>query len=122
MKRRLRKKKRLGEFRELGFSIQAQLSSSSKEARLAFIERFVDAVERRALLFGGGCSLDGLLEGFVMPRARGSATVEDLEAVLELLQSAPEVTSFEVGQLKDAWHGLGTRAAKGLGTSAAVAP
>lgn len=122
MKRRLRKKKRLGEFRELGFAIQAQLRSSSKEGRLDFIERFVDAVERRALLFGGGCSLEGLLEGLIMPRARGSASAEDREAVLQLLQNAPEIARYEVGPLKDAWYGLGTHPSQGLGQPAGTAP
>lgn len=122
MKRRLRKKKRLGEFRELGFAIQAQLSAASKEARLSLIERFVNIVEQRTLVFGGGCSLEGVLEGFVMPRGRRSATSEDRAAVVRLFDNAPEIARFQVSDLQDVWYGWDAHPRKNESASGPTRP
>ncbi|MDM4770840.1 50S ribosome-binding protein YggL [Solimonas sp. SE-A11] len=105
MKRRLRKKKRLGEFQELGFGISftpaAPLSENERAALLwAFIEH---AIEANGLNAGGG----GLssMEFFVTSAMRrGSATDAQRDAVQAWLRSRTDVSAFTVGQLVDAWH------------------
>lgn len=106
MNKRMRKKRRVGEFREFGFEVRAQLRPELDQgARLAYIDRFIDAIAARRLCFGGGCGLDGKLEGFITFDGRGSAGEEDREALQAFLVSDKDVVSSELGELKDAWHG-----------------
>jgi uncharacterized protein YggL (DUF469 family) len=93
VKKRLRKKKHLGEFKELGF-----------EEREAFVDRLIDIVEARSLAFGGGAGRDDKLDGFVTRAGRGSATEEDRAALAAFLDRAAEIARHEVGALRDAWH------------------
>jgi hypothetical protein len=73
MKRRLRKKKRLGEFRELGFEIRADLRDGIEDADFeAFMDRWIGVVDARQLAFGGGagCASDARARGGSGRRAR----------------------------------------------------
>jgi uncharacterized protein YggL (DUF469 family) len=78
MRRRLRKKKHLGEFQELGFAVRAGLRAGLSGSDLeAFFDRWIDAVEARQLAFGGGGGYDNKFEGFITLAGRGSATDDD---------------------------------------------
>jgi uncharacterized protein YggL (DUF469 family) len=63
VKKRLRKKKHLGEFKELGFEVRSDrrpgLSGNDLEA---FVDRLIDIVEARSLAFGGGAGRDDNLD------------------------------------------------------------
>jgi uncharacterized protein YggL (DUF469 family) len=105
MKKRIRKKLYLGEFRELGFEVGAQFRTGvDSAARDAFLERFVEAVAREGLAFGGGTSAAGL-DGFVTLDHRGSTTEQHRERVQKLLAADEAVATPKVGPLVDAWHG-----------------
>jgi uncharacterized protein YggL (DUF469 family) len=93
VKKRLRKKKLLGEFKELGF-----------EALEAFVDRLIDIVGARSLAFGGGAGRDHKLDGFVTRAGRGRATEEDRAALAAFLAGDQESARHEVGALRDAWH------------------
>lgn len=100
MRKRLRKKKRLGEFREYGFGVKFSIPDDSDWNPIfwAFVE---EAIERNGLLFGG--SPHG---GFVTKNARRASTTEnDRIAVEAWLKSRPEVSDITVGPLRDACHG-----------------
>ncbi len=104
MKRRLRKKKRLGEFQELGFDVTATLRDGLSDAELgAFLDRWIDAIEQRRLAFGGGGGA-GKVSGFITRAGRGSATDDDRVAVAAVLQADATVVRYEVGELRDAWY------------------
>jgi uncharacterized protein YggL (DUF469 family) len=106
MNRRLRKKKRVGEFKELGFELQDDLRPGiSGEHVEAFIDRLIDVVEARQLAFGGGAGRDCKLDGFVTRMGRGSATEEDRAALAAFLEGDDAVVRHEVGALRDAWYG-----------------
>lgn len=100
MKRRLRKKKRLGEFRELGFEIRCELGASTFDERDAMLDRWIAFVESRGLGFGGGVR-EGLIDGFVIRLPRDSATEEDRAAVAAFLATEPLVLGCDVGRLRD---------------------
>jgi len=103
VRKRLRKKKRLGEFKEYGFEIAFRIRESAQSNPIfnAFI---VEAIEGNGLQFGG--SPDG---GFAAANAaRASATEEHRAQVRAWLQRQPEVTDIRVGELRDAWHGWGS--------------
>lgn len=106
MKRRLRKKKRVGEFQELGFEVRGDLRPGLAEADVdAFVDRPIAIVEARRLAFGGGAGRDDKLDGFVTRCGRGSATPEDRVTLDAFLEGDVAVVRHEVGELRDAWYG-----------------
>lgn len=106
MNKRLRKKKRVGEFKELGFELLGDLRPGLAGADLdAFVDRLIDVVEARKLGFGGGAGRDDKLDGFVTRMGRGSATEEDRAALAAFLAGDDAIIRHEVGALRDAWYG-----------------
>ncbi len=107
MKRRIRKKRRVAEFRELGFEVSYRLGGDvSEEQADAFLSLFIEeAIEQHELQVGGGGG--PLVWDFfaVSAKHRSSATDEQREKVGAWLSHRPEVTASEVGPLRDAWHG-----------------
>lgn len=105
MRRRLRKKKRVGEFQELGFEVTMELREGLSEAdAAAFFDRWIDAIEVRRLAFGGGGG-GGRYGGFVVRAGRGSATDDDRASLSAILQADAVVVGHEAGKLRDAWYG-----------------
>jgi hypothetical protein len=106
MKKRLRKKKRVGEFKELGFEVRGDLRPGlSGDDIEAFVDRLIDLVAARSLAFGGGAGRDDKLDGFITCAGRGSATEEDRAALAALLDWDAGIARHDVGALRDAWHG-----------------
>lgn len=106
MKRRLRKKKHVAEFRELGFEVTARLRNGLSQAEFdALLGRWIDAIEARGLGFGGGGDMGRPLAGFVTRTGRGSATDDDRISLSAFLESDPALVGYEVSNLRDAWHG-----------------
>lgn len=99
--RRLRKKLRIGEFKDNGFSVRISLaeSLSPKESENFWSAFIFDLIEARRLAFGGG------EDGYITRRGRGSATEEDRDAVSAWLNLHPAVEQVVVGPLEDAWYG-----------------
>ena len=105
LNRRQRKKLRVGEFQELVFEVNIRFGQSMEGPRLdAFIDEFIDLIESRRLIAGGGC---GQLEAqwVVSTWNRGSATEDDRRAVLDWLLPHPEVVDAKAGALIDGWYG-----------------
>ena len=104
MKKRLRKKLHLGEFRELGFSVSFQTPATlSTDGRNCFLDTFIAMIEANGLQFGGG-GLDEW-EGFVAFDSRGTATEDHRQVVRRWLEDHPQTQIVAVGNLVDAWHG-----------------
>lgn len=107
MRKRLRKKKRLGELQELGFEVSFRYAEqlSTQEHDELFDEWILKAIEDNGLLFGGGFGR-GVCSGFItVDKTRGSATEHYRQAVEAWLKANPKVLNFTVGPLVDAWHG-----------------
>jgi uncharacterized protein YggL (DUF469 family) len=105
MRKRLRKKKRIGEFKELCFELHADLTPGLDEFELiALLNRLVAVIEDRQLVFGGGAGHDDKLDGVVSRNGRGSATEADRAAIAAFIENDPVVTRPEVGPLRDAWY------------------
>jgi hypothetical protein len=105
MNKRLRKKKRVGEFRELGFRVRFETPGLSPEQVDALIDRWLDeAIESNGLACGGSCG-PVQWDGFVQMDHRGSATNEHREAVTSWLKSQSTIKNVEVSPLIDAWYG-----------------
>jgi uncharacterized protein YggL (DUF469 family) len=106
LKRRLRKKKRLGEFLELGFEVRYRIAPRVGAAeRDEVLWRFItEAVEPNNLAAGGG---GGEEHGFFVVAARNRASATDAQrlAVRGWLAECKEIVESEVGPLCDAWYG-----------------
>jgi len=104
MRKRLRKKRRLGEFRQFGFEVTFRLAPEVSEAAVdRFWDRFiVGCIERHHLTCGGGCGREW--DVFVTPEGRRSATELDRELTERWLRGQAEVVDLQVGPLIDAWH------------------
>lgn len=101
MRKRLRKKKRLGEFQELGFEVRTTLRPGLSETEIdAFLDRVIAFVESRGLGYGGGDT-----SAFVSYLGRGSVTEQDREAFSAFLAGDAAVERYELGPLCDAWYG-----------------
>ena len=108
MKKRLRKKFRTGEFTEYEFQVTFRMPSpADPQAVEAMLGTFLDAIESRGLMGGGGHSLQGDFS-FVVSAGRPRTKVSEAHrAALEAwLQGNPALTGATVGPLVDAWGPL----------------
>lgn len=121
MRKRLRKKLRLAEFTQMGFTVKYEPAPGLAEsAREALLDRFLlQAIEANDLHCGGGGGLEGWWDFFVCANGRRSATDADRQRVRDWLDSQPDVANILVGQLQDAWHGDGDEHEEPLGEHAA---
>jgi uncharacterized protein YggL (DUF469 family) len=105
LKRRLRKKKHLGEFQQLGFEISVSLKKDFNEFEFGkFTDDFIVKIERSRLQFSGGG--DGnAWAGFVTSEGKfTSPTDDDRKKIRIWLESRSEVEDCKVGELLDAWN------------------
>ena len=104
LNRRQRKKQRLGEFQEMGFSVSWGFRSVlDEQASDGFFDRFISMIESRGLCCAGGYSADGG-DCFIARLGRGTVTPEDHSAVVAWLQDAHPVVRVNAGALVDNWN------------------
>jgi hypothetical protein len=106
MRKRLRKKLRLGEFQEFGFELRFRLEPTLGQDE---VDRFSDsfllqAIEDNDLLCGGSCGLEW--DVFVTRDRRGSVSAKHTAVVRAWLERHPAVHDVFVGELQDAWHSV----------------
>ncbi len=104
LKKRLRKKLRLKEFREVCFEIAFQIDPNLASLQVdSLTDAFIDMIEENNLLFGGGGCLSW--NGIVQGPCRGSTSETDRELVLRWLRQQPSIHNASAGPLRDAWYG-----------------
>ena len=102
--RRLRKKLRIGEFKELGFSLELSFDKN-KEAFDDALERLVEFIEVNDwATTGGGDSTSNVISGFVCKWDKGSLTENDMLTMKSWLGEQDWITEFKLNELSDAWH------------------
>jgi len=106
MRKRLRKKKHVGEFQEFGFELSFDIPEGlSIDDRNAVLDEFItDAIEANDLQFGGGGGGSTWSGYAILDRPRGSTTEAQRQAVLKWLEENPKVSNVMVGELVDAWY------------------
>ena len=107
MKKRLRKKYRVGEYQEFGFALELELAQEGKGGEAPeMLQRFLnDAVEANQLCASGG-GHGNKWQFFLCSCTRhGSVTEEQRQQVMNWLAGAPGLASHLVGPLVDAWYG-----------------
>ena len=104
MKKRLRKKCRIGEFQEECFEVRFEVDSVLTQDQLDVVtDEFIVMIESRNLQYGGGGHYTW--SGIVQGQFRGSATTDDRDAVLEWLREHPRILAANAGSIRDAWYG-----------------
>lgn len=101
--RRLRKKLCVGEFQELGAEVSFQAVDIDFDLAL---DKWIEFVESNAWSFGGGGNLyQNLISGFLTNSPGKTLTNQDLQLVEDWFNKSDWVAEFNIGSLKDAWHG-----------------
>jgi uncharacterized protein YggL (DUF469 family) len=108
MKKRIRKKKHIGEFKELGFELEFQIvgANDSEHAVDLFFEFLEEAIERNGLFFGGVGKHDRW-SGVVHAKTRNGVptTPEQREAVVSWLEERPSFDAVNASDFFDIWYG-----------------
>jgi uncharacterized protein len=103
MKKRLRKKRHLGEFVEWGMPIT--IVRKNKGDFDSFLDDFIEqAIERNGLYFGGGGKED-CLKGVIELGKKSDGPKERLKKILEWLANRKDVESYVIGNMLDLWRG-----------------
>ncbi|WP_419779310.1 50S ribosome-binding protein YggL [Maridesulfovibrio sp.] len=107
MKKRLRKKKRVGEFREYGFWVGVRLAKQlDTDAVDNFMDSFIEeAIEENGLGILGGGKGHEFGWAVVAFKSRESASEVQIEAVKQWLVNCSEVAEYAVSQLIDTRYG-----------------
>ncbi len=104
MKKRLRKKKHLKEFRDTYFDLTFEVNTSfGSEER----EKFYDDFLNNLIIPMGLCatgSLEPEIDLSVGPYGRGQVHNEERAAICEWLEQQGTVTNIQAGKFKDAWY------------------
>ncbi|KAF1070776.1 MAG: hypothetical protein GAK45_00705 [Pseudomonas citronellolis] len=104
--RRLRKKLRVGEFQEFGFSLEFTYDAQAIGFDAA-LDQWIDFVEAQGWVFGGGGEPDsGEITGYLCQAGTGSLSEADRETVRLWLQAQAWCNGSELGELSDCWHSL----------------
>lgn len=105
MSPRLRKKLRVGEFRELGFSLKASIDAGlDVTAQDNLLDDWLGEVDRHDVSFGGQFDTRGAMEGVVFPLAGNLVTDTIRRGLLDWLKARPEVKDLQASGLFDIWH------------------
>ncbi|MCA8832162.1 50S ribosome-binding protein YggL [Hymenobacter pini] len=100
MKKRIRKKLRVKEFRQLCFRVRYQPVQLPETSDLAELEEHVlDFVESLGMFMGGS------MDDFYVYRVNVSLTEGDRNTVQNWLKRHPQVGLVTVGPLTDGWYG-----------------
>lgn len=104
MKKRLRKKRRLREYREDCFELKFDVSLSvCDDAIGALTDAFIDMIEASGLQYAGGGHRHW--SGIVQGPYRGSTTAADRKSVLDWLDRTVGIENANAGPFRDAWYG-----------------
>ena len=102
--RRLRKKLKLGEFREDQFDLEMIIPYSNDNTFAKKIGEWNSFLELHGFLYIH-CVAGKKLMSHLTGHSNRSLTEDDRELVEQWLSKREWVSNFEIGELKDAWHG-----------------
>ena len=110
MNKRMRKKNRLGEYRELCFEITCAFRPGlAQEQAEDLVDTFLrEGLEANGLVAGGSCGPQGMQMGICPAGKRTSATEAHRALIQQWLSIQPDISTFTVGSLRDAWYGWKT--------------
>ncbi|MFW6148151.1 MAG: 50S ribosome-binding protein YggL [Thermodesulfobacteriota bacterium] len=103
MKKRLRKKKRVGEFKVFGVPVAIKLAAGTDF--VSFIDVFLlDAIEANGCYVSGGGRKERFV-GLIELGRKSELPEERLKRISAWLSGSSEVESSAIGKITDAWYG-----------------
>lgn len=103
MKKRLRKKKHVGEFKEWGAPVAIRVRENIDPD--AFLDEFMEEVVVNQLCVFGGGGRDGVIEGFLELGKTKDLPEEKIKRIRDWLDRQDKVEKYVVGRPIDAWYG-----------------
>jgi uncharacterized protein YggL (DUF469 family) len=103
MKRRLRKKKHLGEFKEFG--VPFALRRKRKDDFDSFLDAFLEEAVEANGCYCAGSGKDDEFVGFIELGIQKDNPEERLEKIVIWMKTHPDIDKFIIGQVVDAWYG-----------------
>jgi uncharacterized protein YggL (DUF469 family) len=103
MKKRLRKKKHVGEFAVFGVPVTISLVDGTDFD--SFLDAFLeDAIEANGCYFGGGGRKD-ILSGIIELGRKIDLPEERLKKISHWFDTNSDVANYLLGEIKDLWYG-----------------
>lgn len=103
MNKRIRRKRRMGEFREFCVPVAVKMASGSDIEK--FLNDFImDAMDANRCCLGGGGDVDHF-EGFIELGRASENPESKLENIKAWLSGRSDVEKFVTGSITDAWYG-----------------
>ena len=104
MKKRLRKKKHIGEFKIWGVPIT--IKRAMKTNFDSFLDKFIEeAIEASDCYFGGGGGKEDHLEGFIELGHSSEQPESRLNKISKWLDERTDIEKYVTGELIDVWYG-----------------
>lgn len=103
MRKRLRKKKFLGEFRVYGAKVRCDLVDIDTTHDI-WLDSLIDCIEANGCFVGGGCSNEDF-EGFVEIGMGAERATRRLDAINHWLEQSANVRNVRIGNMVDANYG-----------------
>jgi uncharacterized protein len=101
--KRLRKKKRVGEFQELGIEVSCTVDLASEDIEFdIWTDDFVRMIESLNLSCGGGGSFRDW--SVCVSKHKGSVSEEDKKSISKWLTDNKYVKDFEISDFFDVWY------------------
>jgi uncharacterized protein YggL (DUF469 family) len=108
MSPRQRKKLRVGEFAELGFTLEATLTEGlTVQAEDALLDAWLNQVDALGVSFGGSFTggQPSVLTGMVFPVNATKVDETMRQELVAWLNARPEVARLAASELGDVWYG-----------------
>lgn len=102
MKKRLRKKLKVGEFKQVGLDFTVNLIKDL-ESSDRFYSMFLSILEENNFLFAGSFYVNKI-EGYIYESKFKLDTERNIKNIKNLLVKNPLVENIELGQIHDAWN------------------
>lgn len=99
LKKRLRKKYRVGEFRQFGFTIAIKVSDSTE-----IIDEIIDAIVSEKSYCSGGGGKDYYLLSICPDKRKMSIDEDHKNRITEKIKKISNVVGVIAGPLRDVWH------------------
>lgn len=102
MKKRLRKKLKIGEFKQVGMDFTVNLIKDL-ESSDRFYSIFLSILEENNFLFSGSFYVNKI-DGYIYESKFKADTERNIRNIKNLLVKNPLISSVEIGKIHDAWN------------------
>lgn len=102
--RKWRKKLRVGEYRQFGFSLMAKTEDVKAEDGYDLMDKIIDIIESEKLVCGGGGGLDYVSFTMSPEGRKNNINPDKVHRVIEEVKKLKEIKEIVFTELSDVWH------------------